>query len=167
MKQLIFFIISILYFSSNIIAQKANKCDSKEYHLFDFWIGEWNVVDSTDNILGTNTVSIKQGRCLIHENWTGSRGTSGESLNYYDVSDSSWNQIWVDNKGSSLKLKGNISDGKMVLKSDLISNSTGNYRNVISWEKKGENVLQLWYTENSQNTNKKILFYGIYKPLKK
>ena len=52
--------------------------------------------------------------------WTGVGGTTGTSINIFDKTDSTWNQIWVDNQRNILRLKSDLAGKKMVLKSDLV-----------------------------------------------
>lgn len=91
------------------------------------------------------------------------RGT-GSSYNYYDKSDSTWNQLWVDNKGNVLKLKGQFESDKMILKSDLVKDKNDNlYSNQITWSKNEDGtVSQLWEIIDKNNQPIKSVFLGIY-----
>ena len=96
-------------------AQTPCSCCTPQHRQFDFWLGEWEVYDTTGTLVGHNNLVLMQDSCLMQENWTGSRGGTGTSYNYYDQTDKSWNQLWIDNQGSVLKLKGTYFDNKMVL----------------------------------------------------
>jgi len=97
-------------------------CRTPPYRQFDFWVGEWEVRDPADNVVGRNRVTLEQGGCLIVENWESARGgQTGSSFNYYDVRDRKWHQLYIDNSGNAgafPPLAGELKDGRMVLLSD-------------------------------------------------
>lgn len=77
----------------------AFPCLSNEINRhFDFWIGEWDVMVN-GNKVGENRITMAEGGCAIHENYTTARNYSGQSINYYDPQDEKWHQTWVDNTG--------------------------------------------------------------------
>lgn len=143
-----------LIFSNNFRAQNAQKtpCSGEKYSQFDFWEGTWMVYDTKGKLLGTNKLIKMQSNCVLQENWGSKTGPNrGTSYNYYNKTDDSWNQVWIDNTGFSLVLKGNLVDGKMVLKSDIIKTEKGNYFNQITWSKNKDNsVTQIWEYRNEK-----------------
>lgn len=163
----IYSIFLMLFCSSVLIAQNKDNapCSGEKYHQFDFWEGSWVVYDIKGNILGTNKLIKMQSNCVMQENWVSKSGPSrGTSYNYYNKTDDSWNQVWVDNSGFSLVLKGKLIDGKMVLKSDLIDSEKGKYRNKITWSKnEDDSVTQLWEYVNENGDVISEVFKGIYK----
>ncbi len=168
MKKISFIILALtVYNNSGITAQTSNTncaCCSENYNEFDFWIGEWAVYDINDKLLGNNSITKQYDNCVIQEKWASTGKNKGTSTNFYDKTDGSWNQIWVDNSGYVLKLKGNFINGSMVLKSDLIKSENGSFYNQISWTKNKDNsVLQLWETFDSNNKKISEVFRGIYK----
>jgi hypothetical protein len=52
-----------------------------EYHAFDFWIGDWDVVvnDSTRTPAGTNSIQPLHRHCVLEEKWTTQRKMMRES----------------------------------------------------------------------------------------
>lgn len=168
MKSSIFVSLLIIgAFSNNLQAQSTSvsQCTESEYHQFDFWIGEWDVFDTTGNLVGTNNIYSLQEGCVIQENWQSEKsGYTGTSYNYYNKTDKTWNQVWIDNQGGILELKGNFNNNKMVLKSELLDGQkTPLYYNQISWELLDDGkVLQTWQTFDQNNNLLKTLFKGIY-----
>ena len=156
--------IFIFLIVGNTFAQSNCLCCDSLHKQFDFWVGEWIVKDTTGNRVGENIISKIQENCVLLENWKGAQGGTGTSMNYFDKSDSTWNQLWVDNKGNVLKLKGKFASGKMVLKSELIKGKKVDfYYNQISWyQNNDDTVTQLWeiYDENGNLLN--TVFKGIY-----
>ena len=71
------------------------KCSSDSvFHVLDFWVGDWNVVDSTGAKLGTNRIEKILDGCAIAESWRETDG-EGRSLFYYVPSQRLWKQVWV------------------------------------------------------------------------
>ena len=163
------FFIFLLLFSFNGFGQIDCACCTDNHKLFDFWIGDWNVYDTTGTLIGENTIIKLEDDCILNEHWRGKGGTTGRSYNYFNNSDSTWNQLWIDNSGSDLILKGKGIDGvKMVLSSDLIPGKKIDfYRNRITWTLNDDGtVTQLWDIMNKEGTKLNELFKGIYKKKK-
>lgn len=160
------FVFSLLFHQqTNSQTKQKAPCSGEKYAEFDFWVGNWNVYDTKDKLIGTNKLIKMQSNCVMQENWESKIGPSrGTSYNYYNKTDDSWNQVWVDNSGYSLVLKGNLVDGKMVLTSDLVTTEKGNYYNRITWSKKEDgSVTQVWEYINEDGKVLSEAFRGIYK----
>lgn len=120
-------------------------CSGPEYRSFDFWLGEWIVYDSTGQEVGHNVIAKEQNGCLLVENWTSARGHTGTSFSYFLRSDSTWNQVWVDDTGGVLELKGRLRGSSMVLQSGPQKDPGGAaYYNRITWEPADGEVIQTW-----------------------
>jgi len=166
MKKVIL-LITILFFVQNLAAQQEEEqcaCCSEFHNSFDFWIGNWTVYDVNGKVLGHNTIEKHYDNCVLQEKWVSQGKNRGTSYNYYNKKDKTWNQIWVDNSGFSLVLKGNYKDGKMVLKSDLLEGKKGRYFNQITWTKNDDgSVTQSWKIIDEKNKMIQETFRGIYK----
>ena len=169
MKYSITFLLIAIFSLKTINIQSQNKkappCSSKEYKQFDFWIGNWNVYNTNNQLIGTNKIVRMNNACTIQENWESKTSSNkGTSYNYYNNKDKSWNQLWISNTGGVLALKGNRIGNKMILKSEAVKNKKGDYYNKITWTKKSDgSVEQLWQIVD---INDKILsesFKGLYK----
>ena len=79
-------------------AKPPKTCSMPEHRQFDFWIGDWDVQVSGQPA-GTNTIQLILDGCVLQENWTGSKGGTGKSFNFYDSAKGKWQQTWVDNTG--------------------------------------------------------------------
>lgn len=164
MKQLALCLLA-LSFSVQLIAQDTTNCAccSENHQSFQFWLGEWNVYDTTGNWIGSNSISLEQDSCLMREQWK-SNTMTGSSVNFFDTKDGLWRQVWVDNQGGNLFLKGKMEGKSMVMHSELIQGQQGPYLNRITWtpNAKGE-VIQRWDILDSQGKLKATVFYGIYR----
>ncbi len=153
-----------------LLAQNNNPCSccTENYRAFDFWIGDWTVTNTEGKTIGTNKIVKMQNGCVLQENWIASNKTNtGTSYNFFDVSDGTWNQVWVSNTGYVLRLKGNINaDGSMVLRSKLVESTNGNYYNQITWSKNDDgSVTQRWVILNEEDEIIRTDFEGIYKKM--
>ena len=75
-------------------------CQSRaESHLFDFWIGEWDVTTPQGQPAGRSSVQQILSQCVIFENWTDRQGGLGKSFNAYNVDYNMWQQFWTDQYG--------------------------------------------------------------------
>ncbi len=101
--------------------------ESPIHHQFDFWIGEWIVETADGNRAGENTITRQANGCMLQEQWTSARGSSGQSVNYYDPSDGLWHQVWIDVAGNVGYFKGGLENGSMVLKGRWINPDGSSY----------------------------------------
>lgn len=98
----------------------VNPCKAKpEFRQFDFWIGEWAPKNAQGITVGTSSIQLILGSCIIFENWS-TPVASGKSFNLYDTRDGKWHQTWVDDKGLMTHYVGGLVDGKMVLTADTM-----------------------------------------------
>lgn len=167
MRKLVFF--AFMAFAS-INAQEKDSCNccSETQRAFDFWIGEWEVVNSdSGKPAGTSIISREEEGCVISESWTSANaGYTGTSLNFYNADTQQWEQLWVDNTGAHLKLKGNREGNQMILISDEFTNGDGKmFRNRITWTKNSDGtVRQLWEVLQGEEVAS-TAFDGLYKRL--
>lgn len=164
MKSIIF-IILISVFSLNAQNNTTCKCCSEKYAEFDFWLGEWNVTNPNGSVAGNNTIEKIQNNCILRENWiSASPGYTGTSYNFYNAQEKQWEQLWIDNQGSYLKLKGHRKDNQMILQTDEAKNSEGeSFIHRVTWTKNEDGtVRQLWETiTNGKDVT--VAFDGLYK----
>jgi len=88
-------------------------CAEPERRALDFWLGEWDVFNPQGQKAGVNRVEKILNGCALLENWTGSRGGSGKSLNFFNLSTRRWEQLWVADAGGVIKYTGDFKDGAM------------------------------------------------------
>ena len=136
--------------------------DSSQYHAFDFWIGEWQVRTSDGNLAGHNRIERRCGGCALHEQYTTSRGYSGESLSIYDITRKVWHQTWVDNDRLLLLLEGNLQHKSMVLDGRTVSDGAQLTHHRITWTPNADgSIRQLWESTNG-NGERVISFDATY-----
>lgn len=97
--------------------QQQSRCKSQpEYRQFDFWIGEWEVKNPNDQIVGSSKIDLTVGDCVILENWTGGGGYTGKSLNYYSFFDKKWHQHWIGSGGIPIDFSGTYDPEEKAMK---------------------------------------------------
>lgn len=100
----------------------ANPCKaSPEFRQFDFWIGEWDVKNPQGVVVGSSSIQLILGSCVIFESWS-TPVMNGKSFNIYDSTDRKWHQSWADDKSTFKHYVGEIKDGKMVYLNEATAN---------------------------------------------
>ncbi|WP_299362671.1 hypothetical protein [Winogradskyella sp.] len=155
-----------LLFAVFLFAQnKPCNCCTEKHSEFDFWIGTWDVTNPNGTKAGVNVIEKVQDNCILRENWTSATpGYTGTSNNFYNYKTSQWEQIWIDNQGQSLHLKGNKVGNQMILRTDDETNAEGKtFFHRVTWtDNEDGTVRQLWetITEDKEVT---VAFDGLYK----
>lgn len=164
------YVISAAFLFSYLLtfSQSQCPCCTSDHDAFDFWIGEWEVYDTLGSKVGENTILQLEDNCLITEHWRGSKGTTGRSMNYFNSADSTWNQIWVDNSGSVLQMKGSGNGSVMTLKSNSTPGQKVDYyyHQVVWTRNEDDSVTQKWTLHDQEGEEISLAFLGIYRKKK-
>lgn len=158
----------IVLFSFGILQafgqNKTCPCCTEIHSEFDFWIGSWEVTNPNGTKAGTNTLTKVEGKCVLKENWVSATpGYTGTSNSFYNLKTKQWEQIWIDNQGASLHLKGYKVGNQMILKTDKEANKDGQlFFHRVTWtDNEDGTVRQLWETITNKNVT--VAFDGLYK----
>ncbi|HRB11796.1 MAG TPA: hypothetical protein PKU70_02205 [Vicinamibacteria bacterium] len=148
-------------------AKPAVPCSSPVHRHFDFWVGQWDVVDATGKFAGTNRIE-RVGDCFLQETWASAGGGyTGRSLNSVGP-DGRWHQTWTDTSGLRLELSGGLIGGRMVMEGTTPPSDPrqkGPTLNRISWSSEGAGVVrQLWETSPDEGRTWTTSFDGRYHP---
>ena len=97
MRITIIFLFLITFFTQiNFAQENKYPCETDEnYQKLNFWIGEWDVYDKDNNLVGHNKIEKILHDCAIIENWTSANGNKGKSFFYYNNYKNEWNQVWI------------------------------------------------------------------------
>lgn len=159
-------VLLVFIFSLMVTAQDTNcKCCTVKHAEFDFWVGTWTVTNPDGSLAGTNVIDKIQDHCILRENWTSAKGNyTGTSSNFYNSANKQWEQIWIDNQGGSLHLKGNRTGNKMILKSDVLKNEKGEfYYHKITWTLNNDSSIRQYWETITNDTTVTVAFDGLYK----
>ncbi|TDF37343.1 hypothetical protein EYS14_14415 [Alteromonadaceae bacterium M269] len=130
--------------------------DTKMSH-FDFWLGQWDVygdLKKTTPLFGKNVIEKNQNGCLMTEHWTGARGSTGTSMNYYDGTKKKWVQHWVSATGTVINIEGGLENNSMVLTGEIFyintdENPIRDFRG--TWTPVKEGVVRQFFEESIDN----------------
>lgn len=149
----------------SIYAQETCNCCTEKHSEFDFWIGSWTVTNLNGDMAGTNIIDKIQDHCVLRENWTSAKGNfTGTSSNFYNSNSNQWEQIWIDNKGGNLHLKGHKESNQMILKSDVLKNKDGQpYFNRITWTHNDDGTVRQYWEIVTNDQDVTVAFDGLYK----
>jgi hypothetical protein len=118
-------------------------CSAAEYHLLDFWIGDWDTLDSDApggaSVARAHVDPIAQG-CALHELYEQTDGLIGDSILSYDPVRKAWQQTWVTNRGSIMVITGNFHDGMLVLEGDMHLMDGRSVAQRITWKAQDQGV---------------------------
>src|SRR5689334_10505251 len=68
------------------------------YQRLAFWVGDWEVVDSTGAHYATERVRTVVGGCALTIEWNGRAGDRGLNLSGYDSKSGEWRQMYVSDQ---------------------------------------------------------------------
>lgn len=128
---------------------------------FDFWIGEWDVLDPKGRVVGHSRVEAILDGFVLLEHWTSAQGTNGKSFNRYDSRTDKWHQIWVDDQGEEINFYGGLDDGAMVLVSRGDKGSKKSSTRMTFTRLANGDVRQVWETGDATGSYAP-LFCGRY-----
>jgi hypothetical protein len=85
-------------------------------HTFDFWVGTFDATP-WDQPTAKPTGQLHNTReyegCVIVERWTGTSGSAGMSMSFYDANRRVWRMVWSDDANQSNDFEGSYLDGAM------------------------------------------------------
>ena len=115
-----FFLLLGFTLSCQLAAAQNNSCTANpHFNDFDFWVGEWDVTDNSNgNQAGTNTITKALNNCLVLEDWHGTGGSIGKSMNYFNPQSGQWRQLWVA-PGYANDISGGLSEKSMILEGSI------------------------------------------------
>ena len=143
-------------------ASDKSGCNSPESKAFDFWIGHWNVYDPNGEIAGTNRIDKTVNGCLLVENWSGAKGGSGKSFNYYDANTRKWRQVWVAASGS-LNLQGDFVGNAMHYTGETTGLNGVTQESLTFTPNPDGTVRQLWRQSPDGGNTWRVVFDGLYR----
>lgn len=140
-------------------------CDSRGFHAFDFWLGDWNVYVQDSTLGGTNSVTSELNGCALEEHWTDAAGGRGRSINTYDAGTGKWNQLWMDATGLAIFLEGESSPGQLSMSGDTPAFTGGPIiANRITWTRLSpRRVRQFWEVSEDGRATWTGVFDGDYR----
>lgn len=155
-----------LYLPTDARAQQSS-CSSEQHRQFDFWIGDWEVMDANNQVVGGSKVELILNECVIFENWVSATpGYAGKSFNYYNRSTNKWNQKWIDTNGVPIEFEGTFSkeDQALYYTATTEDREGKEILNKLNFFKKSEDyVNQVWEQSTDDGKTWTTVFDGHYR----
>ena len=144
--------------------QKKLACDTPENKAFNFWVGTWRVTTPDGKPAGNSKITSIEDGCVIQENWTSATSNfTGTSYNFYNKHTSQWEQIWLDNQGGRLHLRGEAKDNTMVLRTEDQKGEDGKVSyNQITWTQNEDGTVRQYWQVFSEGKEPQVSFDGLY-----
>lgn len=140
----------------------ALPCAAPEHRAFDFWLGTWRVATPAGKPAGANTITAILGGCALLEQWEGTGGVRGTSLNAWDAPTQRWRQTWMDSGGGVLLLEGGREGAAMVMRG-VTRDPKGDVLERITWTPlAGGTVKQHWQQSRDGGATWSDAFVGVY-----
>ena len=144
-------------------APKPAPCSSAENAEFDFWVGDWKVSLPDGKPAGTSHVEKILGGCVVFENWYGAGGAfAGKSFNTWDPRQRTWNQVWVDNAGSTIHFSG-TRKGDVMDMSGTDSTDEGTVYYQMSYTLNADGTVRQLWQQSSDGEQWETIFDGLYR----
>jgi hypothetical protein len=130
--------------STSVAAPAPANCSAPEYHQLDFWLGDWDTLDSdakgsTTSIARTHVDPIAAG-CAVHELYEQTDGLIGDSILSYDPVRKQWQQTWVTNRGAIMVIYGNFKAGALILEGEVHLQDGRTVHQRITWKAEAKGV---------------------------
>jgi hypothetical protein len=130
---------------------------------FDFWVGEWNVLSTQGGQqVGTSSVQLILGDCVVFENWHGVGGGEGKSFNFYNAQKGKWQQTWVDAVGGVIEFTGEYKDGKMLYTAETVAQNIKTLHRLTFFNLPEKRVRQFWESSTDGGKTWTVAFDGTY-----
>lgn len=115
-------------------ASQMPGCGAEHLDPFRFWVGAWDAFDTEGQLIGRDSIAVVLGGCALHETWQGGGGHAGNSYTSYRPSSGTWYQMWVDNGGTVLPLRGGpTAGGELVLEGTITGRDGQPLKSRITW----------------------------------
>ena len=145
------------------VAEKnEHPCADAAHRRFDFWAGEWDVLDPQGQKIGQSKVSRIHNDCVLLEEWSSVLGDVGKSFNVYDEAKQQWRQTYVNALGQQTDYVGSFEGNSL----PYLANG-GTLR--MTFTPQGKNVRQHMETrpDAREGTPWTTVFDGLYVPKEK
>ncbi|MEP0007046.1 MAG: hypothetical protein ABJ387_09885 [Balneola sp.] len=153
------------FYSSVALSQQA-PCSSEEHRQFDFWVGEWEVKNPNDQVVGSSKIELVSNNCALLENWTNARGLGGKSLNYYSILDQKWHQKWIGANGIPIEFSGTYNKERKALEYSGEGVGQGGIpllNKLTFFHLSDDHVRQLWEQSTDDGKTWNTVFDGHYR----
>jgi hypothetical protein len=145
-------------------APGQHPCATAAHRHFDFWVGDWEVLDARGQRAGTSRIEKILDGCTLYESWTSVGPARGHSFSAWDSGDKRWHQTWVDNAGTMLVISGGIVNGEMVMEGERRLPDGTPTTERITWTPNADgSIRQRWESSRDRGMRWTTVFDGVYR----
>lgn len=135
---------------------------ASSYHQFDFWLGDWDVVDKAGDALGTSHVERILANCALSESWRGQGASEGRSLSSWNPGLHHWEQYWVDGQGVPIFFTGSLEGGELRLRADSATRAGAPLKRRVTFSKLPNGRLRQLSESSSDGGRTWVMEYDFY-----
>jgi hypothetical protein len=155
-------------------AAASSPCTAdSNYQRLAFWVGDWEVLDSTGAHYATQRVHAVIDACAITAEWNGRLGDKGMNLSAFDVRMAEWRQVYVSNQvpkplGVSIRRSDPEYSGPGIRFIPLLASPVGELAQtrVTILPLSGHRALQLFETSQDGGKTWHTVFKAEHRPLR-
>jgi len=115
-------------------ATPLSPCATGHARDFDFWLGEWQVVNPAGVTTANSRIAGALDGCAVLEFWFPIGGIPGRSLNGYDADEGVWRQTWVPAAGRPFRMAGGLdAQGVMRMTGTRIATNGFHWIDTYAW----------------------------------
>lgn len=115
----------------------------------DGFLGTWRVATTAGATLGTSTLALSTGDCLIEETFRGRNGYALRSFLYYDQYIGTWYRAQVDNRADGFRLGGQFQGATLGLTGAIAAGGGRTIPIRVRWTpESGDTLTQRWEMQN-------------------
>jgi hypothetical protein len=134
-----------------------------ENRQLDYWLGDWSVTYPGAPAASSSTVSLTLDKCVVVENWSGSKGHQGQNMFAYSADDKKWHGMFADNEGRVHVFEGKVTGGTAEFYGPSVGSNGEAVLNRIKIKRVGANeVEQTWEKSTDNGTTWNKSFAGEY-----
>ena len=138
-------------------------CATLEHSQFDFWLGDWQVYRPGGQLAGSNRIEKILDGCVVFENWkSASVNFAGKSFNTWDPLTKTWNQVWVDTTGATIKFSG-VRSGDIMLLTGTHASAAGTVHYRMSYTLNGDQTVRQLWEQSADRQTWEVIFDGLYR----
>gem|GEM_PF-1724980 len=101
-------------------AQSPCEVDER-YSQYDFWVGDWDLVNAENDLGGRFKAEKIQNNCAIALEWRNIDGLTDRGIMFYDPDKDVWKQVWVGDQGGRWTSEETFADNTMMEETSRVS----------------------------------------------
>lgn len=145
-----------------MIPPEGSEQDVSRHTNFNFFIGEWDLEDSTAKRIASLTVRSSHNGYVITEQWQAGRRRSGSSMTHFDPVAGQWKQTRVNSDGGVVYYTGEYRDDAMHFEGEeLRQNGNRQLSRLLLRPNADDGTIQYLMTRSEDGENWETIVEGV------